>query len=135
MDIADIDPGEDFAERIEKALQACQVALVLIGPRWLTAELPDGTRRIDAPDDLCRQEVAAALAHPGVTVVPVLVERGSMPAADELPSDVSPITKLNAYELSNRHWDYDVQQLAGFIERYGSRWHQLRQRGPWLALR
>ncbi len=134
IDIDDINPGEDFAERIERALEACHVALILIGPRWLAAA-GDRTRRIDAADDLFRQEVRAALAHPEVTVVPVLVEGASMPEADELPDDIAAVTKLNAFELSNRHWDYDLGQLAGFIERYDDRWHRVRHRAPGLLIR
>jgi len=134
IDIDDIGPGEDFTQRIERALEACRVALILIGSRWL-APAADGTRRIDATDDLFRQEVRAALAHPDVTVVPILVEGVAMPESDALPDDIAPLTKLNAFELSNRHWDYDLGQLAGFIESYEDRWNRLRHRAPGLLIR
>src|SRR5215813_10867545 len=79
-DIAAIGPGEDFVIAINRALSSCQVVLVLIGPRWLSAQTADGRRRIDDPDDLVRLEVAAALAQP-ILVVPVLFNGAAMPAA------------------------------------------------------
>jgi TIR domain len=133
--IDDIGPGEDFARRIDAALAECQVALILIGPRWLTAEGPDGVARIDAPGDFVREEIAAALARPDVTVVPVLIEGMSMPAPTRLPDEITPLAKLNAFELSNRHWDYDVQQLGRFIARYGDRLQRWRHRAPRLLIR
>ena len=35
MDVANLLPGEQFAERLEKELAGCDVLLAIIGPRWL----------------------------------------------------------------------------------------------------
>ena len=35
-DVDNIDPGEDFIERITAAVESCDVLLALIGPHWLT---------------------------------------------------------------------------------------------------
>lgn len=75
MDIDAIDPGVDFAQRIRQALTICRVALVVIGPRWISAAAPDGARRLDDPEDYLRMEIAAALRRDDVVVVPVLVDR------------------------------------------------------------
>ena len=64
-----IPPGDDFPERIRTALDACQVALVLIGDRWLSDALPDGTRRIASMGDYVRREIAAVIDHDSVVVV------------------------------------------------------------------
>ena len=46
-DIDSIGIGLDFVEAIEKALESCDVLLVLIGREWLTAVDKKGNRRLD----------------------------------------------------------------------------------------
>jgi hypothetical protein len=123
MDIDAISPGVDFEQRIHEALTACDVVLVLIGDEWMSARTPDGRRRLEQAEDFVRKEVAAALARDDVTVVPVLVEGTPMPPPGELPDDVSPLVRRNAFELSNSRWDYDVGRLAAVIE-------EAERRGP-----
>ena len=142
IDIDSISAGADFEARIGEALDACQVALVLIGDRWLTIELPDGSRRIDDEADYVRKEIAAALGRADVTVVPVLVEDAEMPPAGELPSDISRLPKLNAVELSNKRWRYDLGQILDIAERHDRWWRRFvrwlprwaRRGGPVVAL-
>src|SRR4051812_48901491 len=94
MDVDSISPGANFEDRIDGALGACQVALVLIGDRWLDARPPDGRRRLDQDGDYVRHEIAAALARRDVTVVPVLVEGATMPTPSELPPDIAGLAKI-----------------------------------------
>jgi hypothetical protein len=101
----------------------------------LTVEGPAGTRRIDADDDLVKQEVAAALGRSDVTVVPVLVEGATMPTAAELPPEIASLAKLNAFDLTNKRWKYDVEQLAQLARRHDKWWWRLVLRTPRLALR
>jgi hypothetical protein len=101
----------------------------------LTAEAPAGTRRIDADDDLVKQEVAAALGRSDVTVVPVLVEGASMPTAVELPREIASLAKFNAFDLTNKRWKYDVEQLTQLARRHDKWWWRLVLRTPRLALR
>jgi TIR domain len=135
IDVDTIAPGTDFEQQIHRALDVCRVTLVLIGPRWLDTTLPDGTRRLDDRRDLVRQEIAAALRRPDVTVVPVLVEGTQMPTAEQLPADIAELAKRNALELSNKRWRYDVGQLCSAAARY-DRWYSrlLRQRRLWAAV-
>lgn len=116
MDIDAISPGVDFEERINQALASCDAALVLIGDDWLTLRTPDGRRRLDDPEDFVRKEAAAALARPGVTVVPVLVEGAKMPPADRLPPDIAALARRHAFELSDTRWRYDVGRLADLVD-------------------
>ncbi len=37
MDVQDIRSGADFRKTIEQAVASCEVLVVVIGPRWLTA--------------------------------------------------------------------------------------------------
>lgn len=98
-DVDDIDPGDDFVERITDAVAACDVLLALIGNRWATMTDARGRRRLDDPDDFVRLELTAALTR-GVRVVPILVDGAAMPQADELPPDLLPLTRRQAVEIS-----------------------------------
>jgi hypothetical protein len=104
MDIDAIDPGVDFGERIEEAVASCDLFIALIGDDWLDIKDPSGRRRLDDPDDFVRLELAAGLARSGLRVIPVLVEGASMPASGDLPDDLKPLARRNAFELSDARW-------------------------------
>ena len=128
IDVTTLTPGQDFEAQIDDVLSACHVTLVLIGKRWLSVSLPDGSRRIDGQSDYVRREIATALRRPDMNVVPVLVEGAAMPSADELPADIADLARHNAFELSNKRWGYDVGQLCGAIDRHMSRLSRLLRR-------
>ena len=109
-DIEDLEPGVDFVDALDKALNQCAALLVIIGPSWSTAAGSTG-RRLDQPDDFVRMEVAKALER-NVRVVPVLVAEATMPGTDELPENLRPLARRNAIELSDTRWDYDVGRLG-----------------------
>ena len=44
IDVDAIEPGVDFAEAIDRAVQTCEVLLAIIGPGWLTATDEQGRR-------------------------------------------------------------------------------------------
>src|SRR4051794_38020063 len=77
MDIDSLAPGEDFPTRIEQTIGASDVALIVIGSRWLTSMNDQGQRRLDDPADWVRRETDAAL-HSRARVVPVLVQDARM---------------------------------------------------------
>src|SRR5262245_45044247 len=83
MDIDSILGGEDFEKAIAQTLRNCDVMVVLIGRHWLKVEA-NGQRRLDDPNDWVRREIVEALNR-DLLVIPVLVDRASMPAATELP--------------------------------------------------
>lgn len=115
-DIDTIRPGSDFTNVIHDALDRCDVLLALIGPNWLSVTGEDGRRRLDDPDDFVRREVGAALER-GVPVLPVLVHRADMPAADELPAPLADLARRQAFDLSDRRWDDDLDDLVAELER------------------
>src|SRR5829696_9011375 len=53
-DVYNIDPGDEFPERIAAAVASCDVLLALIGPQWLTITDENGQRRLDNPEDWVR---------------------------------------------------------------------------------
>ncbi len=130
VDIDAIPAGVNFEESISHALDSCQVALVLIGDRWLTAIQPDGSRRLDGEGDYVRMEVATALDRQAVTVVPVLVEDARMPSVDELPPDLAPLATQNAASLSGKRWRYDLGLLLDVIQKQDSRRRRLLTHAP-----
>lgn len=114
-DIDTIRPGDDFRSAVENAIGTCDLVLVMIGRQWLNITDAQGRRRLDNPQDLVRLEVASALANPRVRVIPVLVGGSSMPGAHELPDDLQPLSRRNAFELSDRRFQYDTNQLISEI--------------------
>ena len=117
-DTDNIPPGEDFVKFINRELQSCSVLLAIIGKDWLTAQDQRlKTRRLDAPDDFLRVELATALRNDRIRVIPVLIERATMPAAMDLPADIAGLAQRNALELSDVRWESDVQLLIQAIQR------------------
>ena len=115
-DIDTIRRGEDFAQAIESALNACDVVLVVIGNTWATGTGQDGRRRLDDPKDWVRLEVAAALRR-NVLVVPVLVDGARLPDPASLPEELQPLCGRNACELSDLRWSFDVGELVKDLEK------------------
>ena len=104
-------PG-NWKDQLERALKQCSVVLVVIGRQWLTITDEQNRPRITLPDDVHRQEIALALSHEGVTVIPVLVDDVSMPKADQLPEDIRGLRTQQVYKIGDtkarRHADLEV---------------------------
>ncbi|MBD0291632.1 MAG: toll/interleukin-1 receptor domain-containing protein, partial [Thermoleophilia bacterium] len=47
MDIDKIEPGVNFVQAIERAIDACDVFIALIGRQWLTATDAKGRKRLE----------------------------------------------------------------------------------------
>jgi hypothetical protein len=109
-DIESIEAGQKFDQTIRDAVTGATAALVLIGPRWLELRAPDGSRRLDDPRDFVRREIELALASTA-RVVPVLVDDARMPAADALPVSLQDLARHHAFEVTDRHWRHDAQDL------------------------
>lgn len=114
MDISDISPGEDFADAIKTAIVSCDAMLALIGREWLNILRQDGAER--EQEDWARQEIKTAIEYK-IPIVPVLVDRASLPGIRELPEDLAELAKRQAIEISDGRWDYDVRRLIGVIRR------------------
>jgi glycerophosphoryl diester phosphodiesterase len=123
-DVDDIEPGDDFVERITEAVASCDVLLALIGNQWITMTDGQGRRRLDNPDDFVRLELTAALSR-GVRVVPILVDGATMPKSEQLPPDLVPLTRRQAVEISAVGFNTD-RLLVTLAATLGSR----QQPGP-----
>jgi hypothetical protein len=111
QDVTAISPGQDYTVAIDRALADSDVALAVIGPGWLTAATPRGTRRLLESDDYVRLELARALAR-DIRVIPVLVGGARLPTAAELPDDLQGLAQRQALVLHDETWHHDVDGLV-----------------------
>jgi hypothetical protein len=114
IDIDTMKPGDDFVAVIEEKVAACDVALVLIGSRWLGDANDQVPPRIDRTEDFVRLEVVSALKH-GVRVIPVLVDGTPKPPTANLPDDLALLARRHALEISNNRFHEDVNRLIEAI--------------------
>jgi len=115
IDVDALEPGGDFVEGIEEAVGSAGVMLAVIGLSWTRVKDKSGRRRLDDPNDFVRREVAGALESK-VRVIPVLVQGATMPAEDELPAPLAPLSRRSALELRDTDYNAGVDKLARFLE-------------------
>ena len=101
MDIDAIGPGVDFARLIDETIDTVEAVIVVIGQEWLSSADADGSRRLDDPEDLVRQEISVALAR-DVLVIPVLVQGAVLPKPEDLPPELVGLTRHNAVRSERR---------------------------------
>jgi TIR domain len=99
-DVNAILAGSNFVMALQRGLDESRVVLVLIGPRWIHLQEPNGVRRIDSPNDFVRYEIGAAL-RAGKLVVPVLLDDATQPTAAELPPDLAALAEQTPIVLRN----------------------------------
>jgi len=135
-DLDDIRPGEDFVGVIQRELATVGVALVMIGPAWLTASAEarvESKRRLDDPEDYVRLEILTALAS-AKPVIPLLVNGAVMPREADLPEALRALARRQAFILTDANWKADVARLLAevhpLLPRRAALW---RRPWPWLA--
>jgi hypothetical protein len=117
-----IPPGSNFVEALDRALEACDAALIVIGPRWFG--VGDGAkRRIDDPSDFVRIETERLLAR-NVPVVPVLVHGAQMPAGKDLPPTVAGLAERQAVPFSGSPGEFP-QPIVDALLRILRRWQPI----------
>lgn len=115
-----IQPGFSFVDALDKALNACDAALVVIGPRWLGAG-DKGNRRIDDASDFVRIETERLLARK-IPIVPVLVHGALMPTQADLPPSIAALAELQAVVFTNSRPDEFPQPVVDALLRILRRW-------------
>jgi tetratricopeptide (TPR) repeat protein len=113
-DVDNIDPGDDFVERITAAVSSCDVLLALIGQQWLTITDETGQRRLDNPGDYVRLEIETALTRK-IRVIPILVDDAEMPRANQLPANLAPFARRNAVEINPL--SFDTERLIATVRK------------------
>ncbi len=97
MDLNDIPYGADFRKQIQAAFRETSVLIAAIGPRWLGQQANSPARIHDKLDPV-RVEIQTALRQ-RILVIPVLVDGGQMPGADELPRNIKEFSYRNAMRV------------------------------------
>ena len=103
-----IQGGSYWSRDIENALDQCCVLLSLIGSRWQTPRLND-------PADYVRREIATAIRR-GVRIIPVLLQKSSLPRKENLPSDITGLLDRQGVEILDEDWLNGVLRLLDSIE-------------------
>ena len=114
-DLESIRPGDNFLTAIEAAVRSCRVVVAIISPSWNGRDA-SGQRELMNPNDFVRFELQAAF-QAGKPIIPVRVQAAAMPAAKELPRRLKGFALINAIELSDSRWEYDVGQLTEAIRK------------------
>ena len=115
MDLDTLKPGVDFTQDIDQAVGQCEVMVSLVGNRWLVLPDESGGPRINNPEDWVRLEIKSALDR-NIPVVPVLVQRASMPSKSQLPSNLEQFTRRQAFELLDNRFHQDADNLIDRLE-------------------
>lgn len=128
LDRKDLNPGEDFSAAIQTAIGKARVTLALIGPDWLK-EINRRSRLTDGSRDVVRLELRMALERQKADasahrVIPVLVNNGSMPAAQQFEdagvrSELEALCAGHAAELIGDvpTWNHGLWKLASRLVR------------------
>ena len=117
LDIDQVGIGEDFVARTTSVVESCRVVLVVIGRRWLEVRDVHGRRRIDDPDDYVRIEIATALrADRPIVIVPVLVHGATMPREEDLPDEITALSRRNALAAPDERWHSEIKRLIEKLE-------------------
>lgn len=118
MDIEKLEPGVDFTQAIANSLESCDVLFAVIGPEWAGPANQNGITRINQSNDWVRIELETALKR-NIRLIPVLVRGASLPEQHELPASLHPLLNRQTYEISNKRWKYDTDQLVNFLMHLG----------------
>nr|VFK59875.1 MAG: TIR domain-containing protein [Candidatus Kentron sp. UNK]VFK70149.1 MAG: TIR domain-containing protein [Candidatus Kentron sp. UNK] len=114
IDVDGINPGSNFELSINLSLEESNICLVMIGDNWVASDEDGKTARIFNDDDYVRLEITTALSS-GKRVLPILVDGATMPEKEELPSDIQPITILNALFLRHDSFSQDIETVEDAI--------------------
>src|SRR5262249_57652612 len=101
--------GVNCVKVLQDEVAKCSVLLAVIGRDWLDVHDEQGRRRLDAPDDWVRVEIAAALQR-NIPVIPILLEGTQVPKRDQLPDDMRELAVRSglAVHHASFHSDMDI---------------------------
>lgn len=114
MDRTGIQAGERWPDEIRNALKNANIVIVVIGEKWLTCSYTDGRRRIDGEEDWVRLEIKTAL-QTNKTIIPILINRATMPSAQSLPEDLKELSNWQALTWTGYSWENDIKNLLQTI--------------------
>ena len=135
FDTETLQGGQRWLDAIRAAMAGASAVVVVFDQAWVGLQ-PDGTRRIDQPDDPVRQELL--LAHTqGVAIVPVVIDQTAVPGDADLPADLRFLNTLHFRRLNpTDSIDHQVNALIGDIRLaiHGLRpWMRIAAQALWMG--
>ena len=116
LDTDDIEPGADFAAKINESLRSCRLLVVLVGKDWLLST--KGRSRIGDPNDYVTMEIQAAIDNQ-VPIIPVLLDGATFPEENSLPTKlVAGLHRRNAVEIRHSSFERDCMFLMQAVYGY-----------------
>jgi hypoxanthine phosphoribosyltransferase len=115
LDTSTIAAGDRWPGRLLDALADSDVVLAVIGQSYLTTgKAGYGLPRIFGPDDWVRLELAEAIRL-RKRIIPVLVNRATMPFREQLPDELHPLLEFQAFEFRTGNAEADAETLGDFF--------------------
>ncbi len=114
LDTASIPLGNDFVKVINERLRDAKVVLAIIGPAWLSLFAQRSVEGSSNEPDFVLEELRQALASDRL-VIPVLVDGAAPLNAAELPLDLKPLARLNAFFIRAGTFSADADILVRAI--------------------
>ncbi len=116
IDVMNINLGLDWKATLENAIGRCEVLLAIIGREWACCTDELKQFRLRDPNDYVRIEIETALARQ-IPVIPVLVERATMPRGDELPDALQQLPRRQGMTVTVERFDTDVDLLSSELSK------------------
>jgi hypothetical protein len=117
-DSRSIRAGEEFPKRLLSAVHGSRAMLAVIGPRWLTAQGPDGRRALDNKQDWIRRELLEAKKY-GIRVIPILVgARTERLDKAAMPRELAWLAEVQYRRFSTRTADADLAMIASDLSEF-----------------
>lgn len=108
--------GDNWANKIKRALNSSKVVLVVMGQEWLAAKDENHRRRIDNPEDWVHWEVKEAIngaEQNKKRLITLLIDEAEMPKDPEaFPSEIVKISKFQAIKIRSDFIDSDLEEVA-----------------------
>jgi hypothetical protein len=116
MDYDSTPIGIDFRNYIKDVLDNCDILLAVIGPHW-AGDDEHGRSRIMQDGDWVRIEIEIALKK-NIPVVPVLIDRTSLPPAGALPEGIRDLIYRQAATVNTQiDFNSHIERLIREIDR------------------
>jgi hypothetical protein len=113
-DFNNIEPGEDFVESIDNALNSCVILLVIISDRWIQFIKERGVKNNST--DFVRLEIATALSK-NIYTIPITINNAIMPTESELPDDLKKLTRRQYLNIDQTRFETDILKLVSAIDK------------------
>jgi hypothetical protein len=131
MDNKDIQPGEDWRQRLGEELDRADVVLVVISPGWYEDRQTGAPRLGD--DDIMRWEIEQALQR-RKRVIPVVLDGAAVVPPGGLPPSLEHLPRLQYVPLSHQRFEKDIETLIEAVEGKGRFADRLREVGHRIRL-